>query len=1181
MSFERVGAAMSTGPRRIGKYELQERLGRGGMGEVWRAFDTQLQRHVAIKLLHTDLQNDASFVNRFQREAQVIASLHHSNIVQVYDFQVSQPPESENTTAYMVMDYVEGQTLAQYIAATSRVTRFPSAADIVHLFTYVSLAIDHAHSKGMIHRDIKPSNILLDKRQTVRNAMGEPVLTDFGIAKLLGSSTTTLSGWWFGTPLYTSPEQAKGSPGNERSDLYSLGIILYEVCTGVLPFQGENAAAILMQHINATPISPAQVNTNISPALAMVILRSIAKEPVARFSSAAAMTVALAEALNVPVPEALHQSMKENKSNYVNSPFSPRPEPMAASPIAAPDAPPMAAPAVPVMPPPLPTIPAAVPRYDSSPGIYSSGDGFPVHPNPSLNTPLFAAMPPEQRYFMVQEFMGGENLEERLNRLNRPLEERDVLLYVSQVLDTLNDLTRQMPPVVHGNIRPSNIVIGSKDNRAHLIGFNAMPADPGRNAQWKQTPASGTQGYAPLEQLQGHVDPRSDLYALAASMHHLLTYRNPRNNPQFSYPLVRTLNPQLSSEVELLLVRALLNDITQRYQNAAEMKRDIDDILLRRYGISAETAASAGGLSAPIVAIRRGGSGSTGSLTVKNPSLGARLSGLLRPSESTNGSSGGNAAVMTTYPPVPQPLLRRHSSHWRRNALLILLLVLLVGGGLLYSLFALLHHSPAKTTANTGANNGIGVVKVPDGEYIGLSDGSYAFDTNRPGGNLMQQAAAKFRAGDVSSAESLWQEAWQADTGNAEPLIYLEDQRVIASGYPYVTLVVATMFDANDISVGQGDLQGAYLAQREYNVGYRLPGGKLVRLLVANAAGQSQYASTGVYATNVARQIVQAARADKTIVGVLGWPYSGYTTNAIAVLGPAHIPMVSQTASSGKLSGVSPYFFRVNPPDSVQAAAGAKYAADSLHARSVALFMDPANTYSNSLGTAFQQQFTAEGNKIVALEKYTVSKPQTLANQLQDALNHNPDLIYFSGYSKDADTILSDLPTSGKFANLLVMGGDGLYTLSSYSKEGRAQLGRLRLTSFAYPDEWGVQGLASQEPAFFKEYPATFDPDGKHQPGSYGYNRESSEVMLAFDAATALLTGSGIALSSKSSFTPADLRDALATINGKKAFQGVSGQVAFGPDGNPINKAVVVLSVTPQDFFQIRSVQGQFLRQGS
>src|SRR5579864_1901044 len=162
---------------RLGKYELLARLGQGGMGEVWKARDTQLQRYVAIKLLHADLQANPDFVTHFMREARFVASLHHPNIVQIHDF------ESTNTggssiKAYMVMDYIEGGTLADYISNTVRKGLFPPAADIVYLFTAISLALDYAHQKGMIHRDIKPANILLDKTATMGKATGEPILTD-------------------------------------------------------------------------------------------------------------------------------------------------------------------------------------------------------------------------------------------------------------------------------------------------------------------------------------------------------------------------------------------------------------------------------------------------------------------------------------------------------------------------------------------------------------------------------------------------------------------------------------------------------------------------------------------------------------------------------------------------------------------------------------------------------------------------------------------------------------------------------------------------------------------------------------------------------------------------------------------------------------------------------------------
>lgn len=293
---------MSTGiaPRRFDKYELHERLGHGGMAEVWKAWDTQLHRYVAVKILHANLQSDPDFVTRFLREAQAVASLRHSNIVQIYDFQISRALESEGTIAYMVMEYIEGPTLADYIARTSHMSKFPRAEEIVHLFTSIGLAIDYAHQHSVIHRDIKPANILLDQRNTACNSMGEPVLTDFGIAKMLNSSAAAPSGILSGTPLYIAPERAQGHMGEGRSDIYSLGVILYEICTGVQPFRGKNVVSIIMQHISTLPTPPSLINPTIPPALAEVILRCLAKDPTARFPNAASITAALARALNIP-----------------------------------------------------------------------------------------------------------------------------------------------------------------------------------------------------------------------------------------------------------------------------------------------------------------------------------------------------------------------------------------------------------------------------------------------------------------------------------------------------------------------------------------------------------------------------------------------------------------------------------------------------------------------------------------------------------------------------------------------------------------------------------------------------------------------------------------------------------------------------------------------------------------
>jgi len=300
---------LSTAPRRLGKYELQVLLGRGGMAEVWKALDTQLQRYVAIKLMHANLQADPDFITRFTREAQIIAALRHPNIVQIYDFHISEGDEAgtaeADTLAYMVMEYIKGSTLAHYIYNTSRKKQFPSATEIIRLFTPISLAIDYAHQQGMIHRDIKPANILLDQTHTARNPMGEPILSDFGLAKLLNTASQTVTGTLLGTPQYISPEQVQNRPVSKQTDIYALGTVLYEIFTGEPLFKGESLTGIMMQHLLEMPTEPHLVNPNLPPALSQVLLKSLAKNPADRFSNAAVMTAGIAEALSVPLPEDL------------------------------------------------------------------------------------------------------------------------------------------------------------------------------------------------------------------------------------------------------------------------------------------------------------------------------------------------------------------------------------------------------------------------------------------------------------------------------------------------------------------------------------------------------------------------------------------------------------------------------------------------------------------------------------------------------------------------------------------------------------------------------------------------------------------------------------------------------------------------------------------------------------
>jgi serine/threonine protein kinase/ABC-type branched-subunit amino acid transport system substrate-binding protein len=814
-----------------------------------------------------------------------------------------------------------------------------------------------------------------------------------------------------------------------------------------------------------------------------------------------------------------------------------------------------------------------------------------------------------ERYFMVEEYVEGENLEELLARNGGPLRERDVLMYASQLLDVLHYLEQQTPPVVHRDIKPANIIIGSKDRRAHLVDFGIARADVMRNAVRRQTSALGTPGYAPPEQYQGNADPRSDLYALAATMHHLLTDRDPRQYPPFTYPPARNLNPQLSPEIERVLMRALDNDPLRRYQSAAAMKQEIDAILLQRFGVAGSDPASyILNASAPTSVVLPGsGTPTAGAGTPSGPHTLPPLTPATPAAPPPPAYQPAGQASMTppvlyplaqpvTPPPVsspafPPPLYGYGRSPRRRRPWLVLVVPLLIV--VLFGLYLLVygqrfgHQVGLNTAAGTtpvstatitpppSLKNGIGAYTVNDPssghkDYIGISDGSVAFDTARADGTLKQQAAQHFKAGDISGAEALWQEALTLDSNDAEVLIYQEDQRVLASGNPYITLVVATMLtgsDAGAIGTGRDDLQGAYMAQKEYNSGFKLGSGVQVRLLIANSGGNS------LFATAVAQQIVQAAQADRTIVGVMGWPYSSRALNAIGILSAAHIPMVSQTASSDLLSGRSPFFFRVCPSDHQQGMVGADYAFHQLQARTVALFFDPADAYSQSLANAFSTRYSADGGTIVVREQYTVGKPTTIPQLLQDALAHNPDMLYFAGYASDVSALLTNLPTSGPFAKLQVMGGDALYELQGYPSSARAGFLRLHFTAFAYPDEWGYLKLPL--PAFFTVYPQTFNPGGQHV--GYGYTRPDNDVILSYDASLVLLEASRMIISSgKTSFSGVDLQQALTHVNGSQAVQVISGVIAFGSDGNPLNKAVVVLLVDSGGHIKLESIQGRF-----
>ncbi len=263
------------------RYRLDRKIGSGGMADVWLADDTELDRKVAIKVLHDNFAQDAEFVQRFQREAQSAAGLQHPNVVGIFD------RGDFDGTYFIAMEYVDGPSLKDLVKGGM------SPKDAIDFTRQILKAARFAHRKGIVHRDLKPQNVLIDDEGRARVA-------DFGIARAGESSDITATGSVMGTAQYISPEQAQGKETTPRSDIYSIGVILYEALTGRVPFEGDSAVAVALKQVSEAPRRPSAINPNVPPALDAVVMRALAKDPDARFRDADAFLRALDAAEKAP-----------------------------------------------------------------------------------------------------------------------------------------------------------------------------------------------------------------------------------------------------------------------------------------------------------------------------------------------------------------------------------------------------------------------------------------------------------------------------------------------------------------------------------------------------------------------------------------------------------------------------------------------------------------------------------------------------------------------------------------------------------------------------------------------------------------------------------------------------------------------------------------------------------------
>lgn len=295
---------MTIGTVLSGRYVVEEIVGTGGMAVVYRAWDSKLKKIVAVKVLRPEYQQDAEFLRRFSREAEAASKVSHENIVGMYDV------GSDGDTRYIVMEYIDGTTLKEMICQMGHLG--PDA--VVRMGIRILAAVDHAHKNGIVHRDIKPQNILVDSQGCVKVA-------DFGIARLKAQQTTRIAdvnSSALGSVHYISPEQASGEVADEKSDLYSVGIVLYEMLVGHVPFDGDTAVSVALKHVSEQPKSMRDEDPEISKALDEVVLRALSKKPADRYQTAAEMAADLRKALGMPDGGFVKQKKPEKKPRPEN-----------------------------------------------------------------------------------------------------------------------------------------------------------------------------------------------------------------------------------------------------------------------------------------------------------------------------------------------------------------------------------------------------------------------------------------------------------------------------------------------------------------------------------------------------------------------------------------------------------------------------------------------------------------------------------------------------------------------------------------------------------------------------------------------------------------------------------------------------------------------------------------------
>lgn len=742
-------------------------------------------------------------------------------------------------------------------------------------------------------------------------------------------------------------------------------------------------------------------------------------------------------------------------------------------------------------------------------------------------------------YYIAQRHPTGESLAALMQQQGGSLPERDIANYAFQVCAMLAILARQQPPIIHGAISTETIILSTDKRQVSLI---YVPLFPLQASKAQKSESSATHYLAP-EQAKGDLQPSSDLYALAAVMHHAVTGFDPRERMIFFYPPARRLNPVVSVGMEAVLARQLRYSLSQRYMHPEEMQRELS-VLLNSYPATIEPS---------------------------NPAMTSNSMPLV--------SVAGSART------------RRKSS--RAPVFVIAGLVVLL---LLTLASLLLYQSPALIGLNTGpdqndlratqtARNRTALSQLLVQEQrsfeqkgIGLSDGRLIFDTytGRTDTSLKQQAATAIQQGNTSAAVNLLDQAVTTDPIDGEALIYNENLHIQQNNSASVTLAVGLPIDgsAAHLNSDREQLESVYLAQHEANSKGLLPGGLKLRVLIANSGASN--ADVATVAQFIANRVNKAGNLDN-LIGVVGWYNSSQTINARDIIASAHLPLMAPTASSVKLTGSSPYFFRVAPPDNQQGQILGTLLVQNLKASKVLILNDPTDTYSVSLANAVSAQIQQLGATFTAA---TFTENTTTVDQYQQIIQSNVDsntpanIVFIAGVNVDGVRLAHAVgnaaranPLNQQLADLKIVGGDAVDSgllLGQGSNDDAAlarqfplDMRKLIFTTFAAYNEWDFGGIVkSKQPVFFNDWVTNY------QRSMIGTNapNPSYKGLMIYDAVGSLLDAATLV---HGTITGNALVKALLLLGtgNVPAYQGISGKITFDDKGNPVNKSVVILTV--------------------